>query len=200
MYYIHVLHTAPYSCQPDRLATLRFSASSVVWDSWDSGHCSLSICDYRLSWTNTVSEAKIQITLLILRRGALSSLWLRLEHPCCQTNVLRGLMSSTDLTFVASSFFGDAPSYQDWHKTDLKLTQKSLDVWISLDFHLGPPKTNFGIKKQWFRENRTLTPPPPTQPCLNVFLPIVQTKGKGVKGFFKKTVELVKSVSLIQFH
>ena len=35
---------------------------------------------------------------------------------------------------------------QDWHKTDLKLTQKSLDVWISLDFHLGPPKTNFGIK------------------------------------------------------
>ena len=37
---------------------------------------------------------------------------------------------------------------QDWHKTDLKLTQKSLDVWISLDFHLGPPKTNFGIKKQ----------------------------------------------------
>ena len=73
MYYIHVLHTAPYSCQPDRLATLRFSASSVVWDSWDSGHCSLSICDYRLSWTNTVSEAKIQITLLILRRGALSS-------------------------------------------------------------------------------------------------------------------------------
>ena len=75
--------------------------------------------------------------------------------------------------------------------------KKSLEVWISLDFHLGPPKTNFGIKKQWFRENRTLTPPPPTQPCLNVFLPIVQTKGKGVKGFFKKTVELVKSVSLI---
>ena len=63
MYYIHVLHTAPYSCQPDRLATLRFSASSVVWD---RQHCRLSICDYRLSWTNTVSEAKIQITLLIL--------------------------------------------------------------------------------------------------------------------------------------
>ena len=37
-------------------------------------HCRLSICDYWLSWTNTVSEAKIQITLLILRRGALSSL------------------------------------------------------------------------------------------------------------------------------
>ena len=37
---------------------------------------------------------------------------------------------------------------QYWHKTDLKLTQKSLDVWIFLDFHLGPPKTNFGIKKQ----------------------------------------------------
>ena len=69
MYYIHVLHTAPYSCQPDRLATLRFSASSVVWDSWDSGHCSLSICDYRLSWTNTVSEQKIPITILILKRG-----------------------------------------------------------------------------------------------------------------------------------
>ena len=88
---------------------------------------------------------------------------------------------------------------QDWHKTDLKLTQKSLDVWISLDFHLGLPKTNFGIKKQWFRENRTLTPPPPTptQPCLKSFLPIFQTKGEGVKGFFKKTVELVKSVSLI---
>ena len=34
----------------------------------------LSICIYRLSWTNTVSEAKIQITLLILRQGALSSL------------------------------------------------------------------------------------------------------------------------------
>ena len=29
-------------------------------------HCRLSICDYWLSWTNTVSEAKIQITLLIL--------------------------------------------------------------------------------------------------------------------------------------
>ena len=34
--------------------------------------------------------------------------------------------------------------------------KKSLEVWISLDFHLGPPKTNFG-----FRENRTLTPHPP---------------------------------------
>ena len=34
-------------------------------------HCRLSICDYWWSWTNT--EAKIQITLLILRRGALSS-------------------------------------------------------------------------------------------------------------------------------
>ena len=82
MYYIHVLHTAPYSCQPDRLATLRFSASSVVWDSWDSGHCSLSICDYRLSWTNSVSEAKIQITLLILRRGALSNY----DMLYCQTS------------------------------------------------------------------------------------------------------------------
>ena len=39
---------------------------------------------------------------------------------------------------------------------------------------------------------------PPTQPCLINSLPIVQTKGEGVKGFFKKTVELVKSVSLIQ--
>ena len=28
-------------------------------------HCRLSICEYWLSWTNTVSEAKIQITLLI---------------------------------------------------------------------------------------------------------------------------------------
>ena len=61
------------------------------------------------SWVGQVSEAKIQITLLILRQGALSTLWLRLEHPCCQTNVLTGLMSSTDLTFLASSFFGDAP-------------------------------------------------------------------------------------------
>ena len=29
-------------------------------------HCRLSICEYWLSWTNTVSEAKIQITLLLL--------------------------------------------------------------------------------------------------------------------------------------
>ena len=42
----------------------------------------------------------------------LGRLWLRLEHPCCQTNVLRGLMSSTDLTFVALSFVGDVPPYQ----------------------------------------------------------------------------------------
>ena len=48
----------------------------------------------------------------------------------------------------APSPFDIVKKMQDWHKTDLKLTQKSLDVWISLDFHLGPPKTNFGIKKQ----------------------------------------------------
>ena len=36
-------------------------------------YCRLSICEYWLSFTNTVSEAKIQITLLILRRGALSN-------------------------------------------------------------------------------------------------------------------------------
>ena len=96
---------------------------------------------------------------------------------------------------------------QDWHKTDLKLTQKSLDVWISLDFHLGPPKTNFGIKKTMIQGKQDFDPPhpppphpTPIQPYLNFFLPFVQTKGKGVKGFFKKTVELVKSVSLIQFH
>ena len=37
-------------------------------------HCRLSICEYWLSFTNTdsESEAKIQITLLKLRRGALS--------------------------------------------------------------------------------------------------------------------------------
>ena len=35
-------------------------------------------------------------------------------------------------------------------------------------------------------------PPTPTQPCLNVFLPIVQTKGKGVKGFFKKDCRIGK--------
>ena len=40
-------------------------------------------------------------------------------------------------------------------------------------------------------------PPPPTQQCLINFIPIVQTKGEGVKGFFRETVELVKSVSLI---
>ena len=35
---------------------------------WGLGrqHCRLSICEYWLSWTNTVSEAKVQITLLIL--------------------------------------------------------------------------------------------------------------------------------------
>ena len=33
-------------------------------------HFSLSVCEYWLSWTNT--EGKIHITLLILRRGALS--------------------------------------------------------------------------------------------------------------------------------
>ena len=113
-----------------------------------------------------------------------------------------GMPHRTNLAFLTISNGEGAGSnqcknMQDWHKTDLNWRKKSLEVWISLDFHLGPPKTNFGIKKQWFRENRTLTPPPPTQPCLNVFLPIVQTKGKGVKGFFKKTVELVKSVSLI---
>ena len=42
-----------------------------------------------------------------------------------------------------------------------------------------------------------MTPPPHTQPCLINSLPIVQTKGEGVKGFFRETVELVKSVSLI---
>ena len=56
---------------------------------------------------------------------------------------------------------------------------------------------NIHVVKQWFRENRTLTLPPPNQPCLINSLPIVQTKGEGVKGFFKKIVELVKSVSLI---
>jgi len=42
-----------------------------------------------------------------------------------------------------------------------------------------------------------IDPPPPTQQCLINFIPIVQTKGEGVKGFFRETVELVKSVSLI---
>ena len=32
MYFIHVLHTAPYLCQPDRLATLSFSAILIVCD------------------------------------------------------------------------------------------------------------------------------------------------------------------------
>ena len=32
-------------------------------------HCRLSICEYWLSWTNTVSEQKIPITILILKRG-----------------------------------------------------------------------------------------------------------------------------------
>ena len=36
-------------------------------------HCRLSICEYWLSLTNTVTEAKIQMTLLILRRGVLST-------------------------------------------------------------------------------------------------------------------------------
>ena len=44
-------------------------------------NCRLSICDYWLSWTNTVLEAKIQATLLILRRGALSRTeWLSIEQ------------------------------------------------------------------------------------------------------------------------
>ena len=88
---------------------------------------------------------------------------------------------------------------QDWHKTDLKLTQKSLDVWISLDFHLGPPKTNFGIKKQWFRENRTLTPHPwgGTFPCRQCrrqckFLPAVYISPFSLIfcDFITKTVEI----------
>ena len=86
---------------------------------------------------------------------------------------------------------------QDWHKTDLKLTQKSLDVWISLDFH--PPKRTLELKNN--DSGKTGLWPPPThthtRPCLINSLPIVQMKGEGVKGFFKKTVELVKSVSLI---
>ena len=81
---------------------------------------------------------------------------------------------------------------QDWHKTDLRLTQKSLDVWISLDFHLGPPKTNFGIKKQWFRENRTLTPPPATQPCLNVFFTNCSNKGERCQRLFQKDCRIGK--------
>jgi hypothetical protein len=64
-----------------------------------------------------------------------------------------GMPHRTNLAFFNNIKWGGAGSnqckkMQDWHKTDLKLTQKSLDVWISLDFHLGPPKTNFGIKKQ----------------------------------------------------
>ena len=32
-------------------------------------HCRLSNCEYWLSWTNTVSEQKIPITILILKLG-----------------------------------------------------------------------------------------------------------------------------------
>ena len=32
-------------------------------------HCRLSICEYWLSWTNTVSEQEIPITILSLKRG-----------------------------------------------------------------------------------------------------------------------------------
>ena len=102
-----------------------------------------------------------------------------------------GMPHRTNLAFLTISNGEGAGSnqckkMQDWHKTDLKLTQKSLDVWISLDFHLGPPKTNFGIKKQWFRENRTLTPPPPTQPCFKCFFTNCSNKGEGCQRLFQK--------------
>ena len=144
MYYIHVLHTAPYSCQPDRLATLRFSASSVVWDSWDSGHCSLSICDYRLSWTNTVSEAKIQITLLILRRGALPSFRL-----CPSPQILANLAVRCFIHLLPggkeSSSFLKANKiekwtlywlsfYLDWVRFDLQ--SKKVATWSDLKINL----------------------------------------------------------------
>ena len=39
------------------------------WQVFRRQHCRLSICENWLSWTNTVSEQKIQITILILKRG-----------------------------------------------------------------------------------------------------------------------------------
>ena len=41
-------------------------SSLPFWEAHTRQHCRLSICEYWLGWTNTVSEAKIQITLLIL--------------------------------------------------------------------------------------------------------------------------------------
>ena len=55
---------------------------------WGLGrqHCRLSICEYWLSWTNTVSEQKIPISILILKRrpclhwrSSLSSFYLSLS-------------------------------------------------------------------------------------------------------------------------
>ena len=124
MYYIHVLHTAPYSCQPDRLATLRFSASSVVWDSWDSGHRSLSICDYRLSWTNTVSKAKIQITLPIVSRVTLSS-WQCLIQRDVVTFTWNWLsFQDLNLERVANN--------QDSTKTDSSTPHTSISYWLPI--------------------------------------------------------------------
>ena len=76
---------------------------------------------------------------------------------------------------------------QDWHKTDLKLTQKSLDVWISLDFHLGPPKTNFGIKKTMIQGKQDFDPPtrhPTVFKCF--FYQLFKQRGKVSKAFSKR--------------
>ena len=45
-------------------------------------HCRLSICENWLSWTNTVSEQKIPITILILKRGPCLRWALFIRQPC----------------------------------------------------------------------------------------------------------------------
>ena len=60
--------------------TFRAAAAAVVRQ-----HCRLSICENWLSWTNTVSEQKIPITILILKRG-----------PCLVFAVTGHLHKTTD--------------------------------------------------------------------------------------------------------
>ena len=64
---------------------------------WGRQHCRLRICEYWLSWTNTVSvsEQKIPITILILERGPCLT-WGHL-HSICQPGICKLLLQLKDM-------------------------------------------------------------------------------------------------------
>ena len=61
--------TGPRFQEGNRFIDRKLMVIVIMGETVTRRHCRLSICEYWLSWTNTVSEQKIPISILILKRG-----------------------------------------------------------------------------------------------------------------------------------